>query len=234
MRKLIAGMLLALIVAAGCSQPQQAATPLEVTVPWTDGEATTYVINDKQGNEVGTARLSARQSDGKWLLEQTIEAGATRDHSEFTSNGDDLKPIGEHRVINTGSGEIVIDTAYSGNKLSITAQTPDRGEQKAEIDVPADAYDNDQALFLWRTLPYADGYQATYTNIVAANALKPTLKLTTVGKESVSVPAGQFEAWKVEMEAGQQKQLFWVGTEAPHYLVQYDNGATVMSLSEHP
>lgn len=226
-------MAIALVI-AGCTQAQPSTTQLEVTVPWSDGEVTTYVITDRDNNEVGTAQMRASLSEGAWLLEQSVEAGATTDRVEFRAQADNLKPISEHRVITTNGQEIVIDTTYSGNKLSITAQTPDRGEQSAEIDVPADAYDNDQALYLWRTLPYAEGYEAAYTNIVAANALKPVVKLTTVGRESVTVPAGEFETWKVELEAGQQKQVFWVGTEAPHYLVQYDNGATVMSLSEHP
>ncbi|HEX6097194.1 MAG TPA: alpha/beta fold hydrolase [Thermoanaerobaculia bacterium] len=50
------------------------------------------------------------------------------------------------------------------------------------------------------TLPLAEGYTATYRNFDVQKAKQKTMQLRVAGSESVTVPAGTFDAWKVEIE----------------------------------
>ncbi len=222
-------LLVAGILAVACSQAQPSAK-LEVKVPWPDRELTQYVITDGKGAEVGAGELEVSKEDDRYLLRHNYRLGAVVDAIAMRVRADDLKPLSEQRLITTDQGVTEIRTSYEGAKLSIYAKTPDGKEQSATIDVPEDAYDNSEALFLWRALPFQQGYKVSYTNIVAANALKPRVTITVVGQEKISVPAGEFEAWHLELEAAGQKQQLWYAVAAPHYLLKYDNGSTVFLL----
>lgn len=52
------------------------------------------------------------------------------------------------------------------------------------------------------------------------------------GQEQVEVPAGAFNTWLVEITTDQGTQSIWYQVDAPHTLVQYDNGTTRMQLVE--
>jgi len=227
-----AAVLVALLALAACASQTQPPAKVDLKVPWPDHESVSYVIQDQTGKQLGTAEMQVAKEGEQYTLRHAYEIGSTKDTMAVQVRASDLKPIGEHREINQPNGTVVIDTSYRDGKLSVKAKTPDGKEQSAETDVPADAYDNDEALFFWRTLPYADGFKFTYTNIVAANVLKPQATLSVVGREKVSVPAGEYDCWKVQLEAGQAKQTLWYAVAAPHYLVKYDNTATVFLLSK--
>jgi hypothetical protein len=113
--------------------------------------------------------------------------------------------------------------------LDITA-TVNGKTTTASIDVPSNALDNDQLLMTLRALPFAQGYAADYVTVVAQNALRVNTTIAVVGTETIEVPAGSYEAWHVELQAGQSTQNAWYQVDAPHMLVQYDNGANRMVL----
>ena len=48
-----------------------------------------------------------------------------------------------------------------------------------------------------------------------------TLKVR--GKETVRVPAGEFTAWRLEIEAEDAKQTAWIADTPARTLVRYDN-----------
>jgi uncharacterized protein (DUF302 family) len=98
------------------------------------------------------------------------------------------------------------------------------------IDVPPNAIENDQLLMTLRALPFAEGYEGKLTTVVGQNVAKIDTTVRIRGREQVTVPAGSFEAWKVELDFGQAKQQAWYQAGAPNNLVQYDNGTTKMVL----
>ncbi len=226
--------MISLAFALAACTPQ--ALPLTVSaIPWPDSEQTTYTIEDQQGNTVGSCQMIVEKEDDTYLLTQNYDLWEWHmtDEINMRVNADTLKPISESRIMDTAQGRIEVTTSYSDNKLTINAITPD-GEQSAEMDVPADAYDNDEVLFLYRALPFEIGYTASYTNIVAASALKPRVTISVTGQEMVETPAGSFDAYKLELEAAGATQYMWYAVETPHYLIKYDNGVTIFLLTEHP
>jgi len=71
-----------------------------------------------------------------------------------------------------------------------------------KTDIPPCVYDPFSALYLFRTLPLAKGYDK---NLFIGNDDK-VLEVRTriVGKESVETPAGKFNAWKINTNALQR------------------------------
>jgi len=216
------------IVLVGCAPKEGIAIS---TIPWSDEEETSYIIQDQEGNTIGSGNLTIAKEGESYILGEYWEVGEVKQTISIKVASDDLKPISEQQTILSSQGEMKINTTYTDSKLKIEAETP-QGPQTVEIDVPEDAYDNDEVLFLFRALPFEEGYQATYTNVVAAAAQKPEVTITIIGKEQVSAPAGFFDCWKLEFEVAGQKQYMWYGVDSPHYLVKYDNGQSIILLQE--
>lgn len=79
--------------------------------------------------------------------------------------------------------------AMNGNSRPINAKT--EGTYFA---------DGAGASMMLATLPLKEGYSTTYRNFDLMKQQTKAYTLTVVGKESVTVPAGTFEAYKVEVK----------------------------------
>ncbi len=215
------------VLLAACGKP---AAPLPLQAPWGDDpEYNEYVITRAaDGKEVGSATINIRREGDAYVLDQRFTLGTMDDKIVMRVRADNLRPLGGTREIVGTANDFSLTTTYSGNKLTISAKTKE-GDKSATITVPADALDNDTVLMVFRGLPWAEGWEGTYTNVVAANATQTKINLKVTGKETVETPKGPVEAWHLRMTIGQQHQDFWYGVEPPHFLVKYDNGVTVFT-----
>ena len=221
-------VVLALLV-IGCGATPTPTPVAKASMPWGNGDRAEYAI-EANGQAVGSLVFTTAAKDMGYVLTTETTIGAVKDVSNVRVD-DSLKPIGATRQL-TGAGQsdFTLMTIYDKGKLMIQAKTS-AGDKAATIDVPADAWDNDQLLMSIRSLPLAAGYTYTLTNVVGANAGLIKTQLTVVGTESVTVPAGSFNAYKVEMSFGQSKQYIWVDTGTAHHIVKYENTDTKQVIS---
>jgi hypothetical protein len=66
-------------------------------------------------------------------------------------------------------------------------------------------------------LPLGEGYTTSYRNFDIQKQKSKILQLKVSGAEQVTVPAGTFDAWKVEItsgEGGPEKTTMWVAKDA--------------------
>jgi hypothetical protein len=77
----------------------------------------------------------------------------------------------------------------------------------------ADAAGADQVI---ACLPLAEGYSTTFRNFDVQTQKMKLLQLTVAGKEEVKVPAGTFNALRVEIssaDGGSDKKTLWIAGE---------------------
>ena len=77
-------------------------------------------------------------------------------------------------------------------------------------------------------LPLAEGYSATFRNFSVQTQKVKLLEAKVAGAETVTVPAGKFETWKVEIasvDGGADRTTLWVAK---------DSRATVKSTAVMP
>ena len=77
----------------------------------------------------------------------------------------------------------------------------------------ADAAGDDQVI---ACLPLAEGYSTTFRNFDVQTQKVKLQQLTVAGKEDVTVPAGTFNAWRVEVssaDGGGDKKTVWIVAE---------------------
>lgn len=192
--------------------------------PWRDGDRAVYDVVDQSGTSLGTSEFSFARDGEAWILTAADKLDGLDQVARVRVDGATLKPFGEEKTIRAPDTDVKLTTTYTQGKLDIVAVV--NGEDRAAaITVPATALDNDQLLMTLRALRFAEGYEGRYVNIVGASASRVNTVIRVQGQETVEVPAGEFEAWRVELDFGQAKQYAWYQVDAPHDMVQYDNGA---------
>ena len=153
-------------------------------VPWTDGETTKYQVQDSQGNNLGEATFTIYKEGNAWVFR--YDYSLIVDQKPFTQQitvkvrGQDLKPISGSI---TGSAQnLELYSAYNENELAITIKSPQGEEQTRTFDIGSfqDAYDNDEAMFLVRSLPLQQGYGFSYTSLVPLSVISTTTASWTV------------------------------------------------------
>lgn len=102
-----------------------------------------------------------------------------------------------------------------------------------EIPLSNNLYDNEQVLYLIRRLPLEDNYVASFSIFSMQNGQIIKSQLKTTGKETISVSAGTFECYSVELklESG-IKQKIWLSADDKKYLVKIETPQTIMELEK--
>ncbi len=211
-------MLVLAAVLAGCGGAPP--TPYAgFAVPWGEGDRAEYDVV-RGGVIEGTSVFTAeRKGEGYVLSSETI-LGTLKDTTRVAVDKS-LKPAqATHQVTGMGKYDVTLASRYEKGKLYIQAKTAE-GDKSATLDVPPDAYDNDQLLTTLRALPLAEGYVLTFTNMASGNPVKTEVKV--VGTERLDVPAGTYTAYKVELNFGQGKHYVWYDVNQPHHFVKYEN-----------
>jgi hypothetical protein len=227
-----------LLAACGLSDEPLPTQDIVVSIPWTVGEETSYTILDDDDEVLGTGVLRIDQEDGQLRLSQHYQNPDFDDRSSVLVDAETLKPVEGERVITGEDGVLRIEVRYSDGVAEIEriATEEGKGEERRvdRLDVPEHAYDTGASLFLWRTIPMQVDYRVAYRSMATAvvgTSQENRVTLRVLRQETVEVPAGTFEAWRVEIRAlGGVKQTAWFVADSARRLVKYDNGQNTFVL----
>ncbi len=154
-------------------------------------------------------KTDIKEENGAWTVNETL----VTPQGEFT----DMSSIEKGSLLlkrrSIKQGPVSIEMNVAPNK--VTGMTSMNGQEK-QIDVdPGGALFADGAgtYEVIASLPLADGYSLSYRNFDVMKQ-KPQMKLLKVlGTESVTVPAGKFDAYKIEIMSADNdadKQTLWI------------------------
>ena len=228
------------MAALACARPAAPtpAAPLVASVPFVDGEQYRYSLRgDTRGateTVAGRGTLTTRRTSEGWELRQQYEevgppAGVkpTSDTSTVLVDATSLQPLRSDRVIERRESTERYGAAYAVG--SVTLEHDSEKPRALKLGDQA-VFDNEGALWLWRTLPFAEGYQQRYTSVGLTDRSRQTVSLTVTGRQRVEVPGGAFEAWRLQVRNGRATRVAWINVDAPHQIVQWDNGSVVFQL----
>ena len=224
---------------SGCGWGEDESGPTQDIVsriPWAIGEECSYLILDEDGESLGMGVLRIEGEEGRLQLVQHFQNPEFDDRSVLLVEDRSLKPISGERLITGEDGELRISVSYSDGTVEVERLATKDGEEERrtdELEVPEHAYDWASSLFLWRTIPLQQGYEASYFNMATSGLAKPerirvTLRVT--GQETVEVPAGVFQTWRVEIRSSGPKQTAWYAVDGSYPLVKYDREDMVFLL----
>jgi hypothetical protein len=142
-----------------------------------------------------TSTISIREEAGTVLVSETahMPQGEVSDRTTL----DPKTLVLRARAIK--QGPVAIDLGFAGGKATGTmAMGGPARPVDAAIGGPLFA-DGAGAYAVVGTLPLKDGYTALFRNFDVRKQAPTIKRLSVAGSESVTVPAGTFDAWKVEI-----------------------------------
>jgi hypothetical protein len=224
-------VLVACIVLVACNNDDGPPTSdIVSTIPWRGDELLTYRLEDDDGQAFGSAILVVDVHDGTTQLAQRFVAGANSDETAVVVDSLTLKPQSSRREVNTAGDTEVIEVEYTEEGALIR-----QGERQSGLPVPEHAYDNDTSLFLWRTIAFVEGYEASYVTLITNRRSSDTVSLRVTGRERVTVSSGSFDAWRLEIRSSNARQLAWYADTPTRPLLRYDNDrGTIFVLESAP
>jgi len=241
LRQALALVLLTLAAVAsfvGCSDDDggtiSGGGTLLVDIPWSVPETNSYqLFND--GEEIGSAELSIEEAgsgNSKFLQSFEFPGRQITDDVEVIAGADTLAPESVDRVVVSPEGRREWSATYDSSSVTVVQEDED-DERTDTIDIPRTSYDTWTDLFLWRTIEFTEGYEVKYEGVVTADFAKPnviSIVLKVTGLEMVTVPAGTFDAWRMEIRSGGRTQKAWIANDDERTLVRYDNTELVFEL----
>jgi len=241
---ILGGMATLALSACEATTPTASTSDVVDEVAFVDGERLIYELVNVQGDPLGSGVLTTRVKGSRFVLEQHYESMATgdstpsTDHVTVAVDMTTLRPFGGLRVAaridNDGDtkNEIYewvydVDGDVTGMGHSSTINGKLDGGQ---LELREHYYDNETSLWLWRTLPFSDEFEANYVSVNPLDGKQQTVKVQTPSTETIEVQAGTFEVWRLIVRNGRSLRSAWINVEAPHEVVKWDNGDVIFRL----
>jgi hypothetical protein len=201
-------------------------------IPWQDGEFVQLAIKAGAGARLGAMvwAVESAKLDGKDVCRMTLhryvgELNSGVSHVEadpVTSRP--IKSMIRNPILGSAEaqylpGEVVVTTQDRTGKKSV------RKEKLSKI-----YYDQEQACQILRRLPLAVGYKGVLPLYIPVGFTKLDLPFEVTGKETLQVPAGKFECYRVAFTS--LNQVVWYTTDSHRYLVQLEAGGATVELEQ--
>jgi hypothetical protein len=156
-----------------------------------------------------TVTTEIKEENGAWVVTETAKTpqGDISDKSVLEKG----TLVLSHRSIKQGPVAIEID--FKDNKASGTMNINGQSRPIA-VDLGGDLFaDGAGAHAVLASLPLAAGYTATFRNFDIQTQKVKLMQIKVVGEEKITVPAGSFDAFKLEVASAEGeggKTTVWV------------------------
>ncbi|HON41865.1 MAG TPA: hypothetical protein PLM74_01885 [Bacillota bacterium] len=197
---------------------------IRLSPPWQPGEISRLEAYDPDGNLLLTWELSVESQGSQVVFITDREAAGFRERALVFADPYTLIPRRTELERESGQGRVDYVAEYGSEDVTIQANLP-RGHEEAAMKLPARPfYDDEQLIMIIRALPLYSSFRGTLKSVVTRAGAQDSVILRVRGRESISVPAGHFDTWKVEITGTYQSA--WIAVAPPHQLVRYENRKT--------
>jgi serine/threonine protein kinase/tetratricopeptide (TPR) repeat protein len=192
--------------------------------PWLDGEEMQLDIKS-QGTMVGTYRyrysVRAGETNGQkiWRL-RNYAPGQAYAPRLVEAQADTFAPI--HSRIEMGN--TVVDKTYRSGHVEVTSSS---GAEVRKVALDGPVFDEEEFNQLVRRLPLAPGYKISLP-LLGRLGSGDMWEVEVSGLETVTVPAGTFECFRLKPFYG---QTLWYSTDPHHYFVKSEGSDSLVELS---
>ncbi len=180
-----------------------------------------------QGNEMGSAVQEVVREGRDVTITQTMSLAVmgVRQEMQATLAVSPIVMRTLDQSMEFGGRRAETHLVYADGRVTGSAQTPQpTGEvQTTEVDseVLAGVLDDNTVQALLPAFPLAEGAEFTVNVFRAGEGSVAPLTFTVVGVEDVTVPAGTFTVFRVEVTGGQLPATFYVTRDAPRRVVKF-------------
>jgi dipeptidyl aminopeptidase/acylaminoacyl peptidase len=158
-----------------------------------------------------TTSSTITEENGAWVATDTME-GAMGTATEVVTLEKGTLALRNRKL---KQGPVALSLDFAGNKATGT-MSMNGNERPVAVDLGGPLFaDAAGQLESIASLPLAEGYTTSFRNFDVMKQKPKVLELKVAGSESVTVPAGTFEAFRVEISdvGGTDKQTLWVSKD---------------------
>jgi len=191
------------------------------------GQASTTIVRDSAGGRQ-VLRIVASTTIGTFVQESdTIVMDAAA-----------LAPLRVRQTGTAGGQQESLALDYDGPHVKGHVHVPQRtGVRDADVDttLAAGTLDDNQVEALVAALPLASGGHWTLSAYTGGDGVVRQINVAVTGDSTLTVPAGTFDCWKLEMTGGQLPMNLFVTKAAPYLLVRSEwvGPPVAFELTEH-
>ncbi len=203
--------------------------PAEITlgpVTWADGERLVLNLTLANGMDIGAmeTRADLFETNGRkvWRVGR-IMSGGGQSVSSVDVDPDTFQPLAsywKHTLLEE------VSATYQPGEVELRKVGDD---QTTKLPLDKTIFDNEECFHLLRRFPLQIGYK-TNVNVFTTIGGGATIPIVfeVVKKETLEVPAGKFECFKIQLSIG---QTLWFSDDAHRYLVKFDGGGATGQLA---
>ena len=198
--------------------------PNSIGAPKPANELTPGITNFKATLQMGAQSMNLalateiKEDGGQWVIvdSMTTPMGAAVDTTSIEKGS--LLFV-KRKVV---QGPAIIDLAYADKRMTGSMKTGGKDlPVNVELGGPLFA-EGAGGMQVLATLPLDQGYKVAFRNFDLQKSKEKLMQLQVTGSEKVTVPAGDFDAWKVEItpsDGSAGKATMWVA-KANHQMVK--------------
>ena len=198
-------------------------------VPWGEGDEIHLSMKMLNGKVIGHQIFkiaSVTQENQKYWECQTWQRASVNSQAGYSRVLVDSKtffPL-KSEWDHTAFGSVKAD--YSKGKVSLLNTAV--SEEKRDVILDEDCYDNEQTAQVFRRLPLKVGMRIKSLPLFPTLGGTPIpLGLTVSKLEEIEVPAGKFECFRIDLDIGQS---FFISNDKNRYIVRFQAGGISADL----
>jgi hypothetical protein len=184
-----------------------------------------------QGNPMGTVTSTLRREGDDWVATSVTESPVMSQQAEVRFGAADLAARSARQSTTQGPMQLSLDLTSRDGRVAGRAELPEQmgGGRDIDLEVPEGTVLPGMDEYLLAAAELREGREITvpYFNLLGGNIISVTYRVT--GTEEVTVPAGTFSAYRVEVSGTPQPLSLLLRRDAPHILLRQEmTGAPVV------
>jgi Protein of unknown function (DUF3108) len=190
--------------------------------PWVDGEILDFSMT--MGNmPAGAVKMrysvhSSKTNPANWNLETRMYNPVSMFITQVEAERETMKPV----LSRSSNPMLPSQTSYYAAEARIEVN----GKDPKTVKLDGPVFDVNELVGVLRRLPLTTGYKSSLQLLASPNPNVTWTSVEVAGEEDVKTPAGQFHAYRVEVNA---TATYWISNDEHRYLVKFEQGAMMTS-----
>lgn len=200
----------------------QKTTALPVDISMLAEKADSFAVL-VQGNPLGYQTTALRKTGTGYSYRMAMAIGPIMQQAVETTFGSDLAPLATKGGGKVQGQNVIVDVTYANGRAKGSGMSPGPGGMKTvtvDTTIAPGVLDDNMINALVPGLRWAPNAKFTASAFDASTGTTKQLTLSVAATESVTVPAGTFPVYRVELTGQSQPMTLFVTTAAPYRIVK--------------
>jgi hypothetical protein len=177
-----------------------------------------------QGNAMGTVTEQLRREGADWIATSAIESPVMQQRTEVRFAAADFTPREVRLSGGQGPAQMQVNLQVADGRVRGRAELPPQagGARDVDIEMVGGMLLPGMDAYVLAAAPLREGYSATLPvfNMMGGGATNVTYRVA--GSEEITVAAGTFPAFRIELTGAPQPMTIWVRRDAPHIMLRQE------------